>query len=70
MNLQINIAEMRKKTEIETKLLEQVNLELASCKDDLKNVYLTQQLTSFEIIDGSKFNDIRKIFDTNNNKLG
>ena len=68
MNLQINIAEMRKKTEIENNLLEQINLELKICKDDLKNVYLTQQLTSLEIQTqtNSKFTDITKIFTSNN----
>ena len=45
MNLQINVAEMRKRTEIEHNLLEQINLELLSCKDDLKNIYLKQKLT-------------------------
>lgn len=65
MNLQINIAEMRKKTEIENNLLEQINLELSSCKDDLKNIYQTQQLISVEMENNSKFYDITKIFDSN-----
>jgi hypothetical protein len=68
MNLQINIAEMRKRTEIEHNLLEQINLELCSCKDDLKNIYLTQKLIPFEHQNqnNSKFTDITKIFDSYN----
>lgn len=66
MNLQINIAEMRKKTEIENNLLEKINLELSTCKDELKNIYQTQKLTSIEMINEKNFVDIIKIFDKKN----
>lgn len=62
MNYQINIAQMRKKTEIETNLLEQINFELKYCMGELKNIYLTQKLNLIELDDNSKIYDICKIF--------
>ena len=69
MNLQINIAQMRKKTEIETNLLEQVNFELKSCKDELKNVYQTQKINSIKLDDNLKLDDLIKIIEKSNIKL-
>lgn len=67
MNLQINIAQMRKKTEIETNLLEQINLELSSCVNELKNVYQTQLISPFEMVNEQiKLDDIISILEKNN----
>jgi hypothetical protein len=72
MNLQINIAQMRKKTEIETKLLEQINFDLGCCVTDLKNIYQTHKLNPIVLdndksnLDKSKLYDITKILEINN----
>ena len=73
MNYQINIAQMRKKTEVEFNLLEQINQELKSCKEDLKNIYETKKITPIIELDNysklnncSKLDDITNIFDKKN----
>lgn len=66
MNSKINIAQMRKKTQIENNLLEQINLELKSCKDELNQIYSTQKITSNLTFTDSKLINIYKIFDEKN----
>lgn len=66
MNYQINISQMRKKTQIENNLLEQINLELKSCKDELNQIYSTKKITSDLVFTDSKLINIYKIFDEKN----
>lgn len=69
MNYQIDIKQMKKKTEIENNLLEQINSELKSCKDELKNIYQSKQIYSIFKIDENnnlKLDDLTNIFKKQN----